>query len=143
MERKEEGREEGLVKSDDELDGGIDIMNLMVGSQGLIGPFPTLANGHCASCVFLPHVRPGCGLQETLNHITFLPAFLPDHTIASQRCSTGLWIEPRMLLEREEVRAWLEGIHHICGFDQVSWNGRFLSPARHRQDSGARRGKGP
>lgn len=135
--------EKGWRRSDDQLDGGIDIMNLIVGSQGLIGPFPTLANRHCTSCVFLPCVRPGCGLQETLNHITLLPAFLPDHTIASQRCSTGLWIEPRMPLEREEVRAWLEGIQDVCGSDQVSWNRRFLSPARHRQDSGAWRGMGP
>lgn len=34
-----------------------------------------------------------------------------------------------MPLEREEVRAWLEGIQDVCGSDQVSWKGRFLSPA--------------
>jgi len=47
-----------------------------------------------------------------------------------------------MPLERDAVRGWLEGIQDVCGSAQVSWNGHFLLPARHRQAGGAQRGMG-
>lgn len=144
--RGEEGRKKGWRGTAELSYGNIESMT-RVESQGFphsSGFIPTLANRQYASFVFLSHVRPGCGLQETLNHTSppLLPDFLPDHTIDSQRYSTSLWFDLRMPLEKEEVRVRLERTQDVCGSVQASWNGHFLLPARHRQDCGAWRGMG-
>lgn len=41
-----------------------------------------------------------------------------------------------------QPKAWPERIQDVCGSAQVSWDGRFLLPARHRQDRGAWRAMG-
>lgn len=82
MEKREEGRKKGWRGTGDQNNGGMECMTLMVNARKTSGPIPTLVNSHLFSC---PHVRPSCGLQETLNLTNALvSAFLPDHTIDSE-----------------------------------------------------------